>query len=281
MLARLWLLLVLSCNLSNTDIPFGVKKQYQGFALILLIFYYLFSGKELKKGNFRPIMTLHRKRFPVGSILIFIAAAQCCGGAKLMKKVKLLVFFVSLMLLCGCARVLPMPETAATEPEKTEIFTLPNSFLTFCGESPEDVSSFFEKLGSDYYTSLQISTEGAKLELTQQQRDRLITRNREQLHSALEEFAETNSNYHYEIDETSRKVNLYFDEKIPVKTHLWVITYTVADLGFNYILENNRTDWNVEVSVYNCHTDKLVDSFCLPDKGASYGAEEWKKSYEP
>ncbi len=80
------------------------------------------------------------------------------------------------------------------------------------------------------------------MELTQQQRDIHIKRNKDYLESTLADFEKSDSHYHYEMDEINWKVDLYFDEKISDLLYARIILTRVSELGFNYILENNRTN---------------------------------------
>ncbi len=187
-----------------------------------------------------------------------------------MKKSTLIAaLFLILVLASGCADSTP----------KTETYIIPNSYWEYAGSTPEGAVESFHKLGGDYYTDAQVVSEGVQLELTEEQRDNLIRRNNEYHEQIIAEFKSYSDDYRYEPDETYQTVNLYFDEKLPPAANIKTVFMLTSGYGMNYILQNNTTDWNVELCVYNCHTNKLVLSFNAPSEEASCGPEEWRASY--
>lgn len=174
-------------------------------------------------------------------------------------------------LLCGCAGV---------EEESTEICIIPVSYWAFSGMTPEEGVESFESLEEGYYTSVEVVEEGVQLELTKQQRDKLIQRNNEFIEELAEKFLSCNEEYRYVPDESYHQLAFYFDEKIPMITHVFSVYGIACTYGMNDILLNHTQDWSVDVSIYNCHTDQLVVSVQIPNESVTYGDEEWAKSYE-
>lgn len=185
---------------------------------------------------------------------------------------KLTALFLAVMALLsvtGCGIGAP----------KTETYVIPESYWEYAGTTPEKAVESFEKLGTDYYTTAQVVEDGVQVELTTEQRDRLVQRNNEYNEKLIADFLDYDSDYRYVPDETYQKLSFYFDEKIPPFLHVKTVYNLVAGYGMNYILQNNTTDWNVELSVYNCHTEKLVVKANCPYETVTCGPEEWKASY--
>ncbi len=187
-----------------------------------------------------------------------------------MKKIKMIaVLFSVLVLLSGCAKQAP----------KTETYIIPTSYWTYTSTTPEEAVETFYDLGEEYYTDVKIVDEGVQAELTDAQRDRLIQRNNDYIKKLVTEYETYNSEYRYVPDENYQKVDFYFDEKIPNLLHAATVYNVAAGYGLNYILQNNTTDWHVDISIYNCHTDQLVVSINAPYETVSYGPAEWAASY--
>ena len=92
---------------------------------------------------------------------------------------------------------------------------------------------------------------------------------------------EANKNYKSEISDDYTSVKLYFDENIDEYTYTKIMTATVNFCGINYILENRTKDWHIDWEVINCHTNKTVVKYKIPDdKKNTFGKAEWDKSYE-
>ena len=187
-----------------------------------------------------------------------------------MKKLFALLLAVMMFSVTGCG----------SRPPKTETYLIPNSYWEYAGTTAEDAVETFEKLGEEYYTTVEVVDEGVQAELTEQQRDKLIERNNQYNEKLIADFKAHDNNYRYEPDENYQQLKLYFDEKIPPFLHVKTVYNLTAGYGMNYILKNNTTDWNVEICVYNCHTNKLVVSADAPYETVTCGPDEWKASYE-
>ncbi len=203
-----------------------------------------------------------------------------------MKKILSVMLMLSICLsfaACGgkeqSADVEDQP-SAPAEAQETETYLLPKSYWDYAGSTLEEAAESFRKLGSDYYTDAKVTDEGVQLELTEQQRDKLIERNDEYSSQIAEEFMSYSEEYRFEPDESYQNVNLYFDEKLPPTTNIKAVFMLTAGYGMNYILKNNTTEWSVRFTIYNCHTGKPVVSASIPDEEATCGPEEWKASYQ-
>lgn len=196
-----------------------------------------------------------------------------------MKRKIILPLLLLCVLLCGCSSPESNPKPEASTP-CTETYIIPNSFWEYSGTKPEDAVDTFFELGDDYYTSAKVVDEGVQVELTELQRDNLIQRNNDYNERLIADFMAYNSEYWYVPDENYQRLAFYFDEKIPGFLNVKTVYNLAAGYGMNYILQNNTVDWNVEISIYNCHTGKLVASVNSPYETVSYGPEEWQKSYE-
>ncbi len=188
-----------------------------------------------------------------------------------MKKSRIVAGLLLLIVLAsGCANSKP----------KTETYVIPNSYWTYTSTTTEEAVETFHKLGDDYYTEVKIVDEGVQVELTEQQRDKLVQRNNDYIEKLVADYKAYNSEYWYVPDENYQKLAFYFDEKIPNLLHAATVYNLAAGYGLNYILLNNTTEWGVDISIYNCHTNKLVVSIDAPYETVSYGPAEWKASYD-
>ncbi len=185
------------------------------------------------------------------------------------KRTLMAVFFLLLMMVGGCGKPAPA----------TQVYLIPTSYWQYSGSTPEAAAESMLRLGEDYVTAARVVSDGVELDLTEAQRDNLIRRNNDYHDSILSSFMSYSSDYRYDPDPTYQQVTLYFDEKLPPAVNIKTVFMLTAGYGMNYILQNNTTDWNVELRIYNCHTGKLVCSFNAPSEEASCGPEEWEASY--
>ena len=189
-----------------------------------------------------------------------------------MRRILFFIILVICVMFSGCSQ---SQQSSST----TEIYIIPNSYFEFTGsEAAEAVESCLE-LGNDFCTDAKEIPEGMQLELTDKQRNNLIQRNDAFADELAQQFTSSNSMYRYISDGSYKKLILYFDENISSVIEVKTILGIASSYGMNYMLQNNTTDWNVQIEIFNCHTNKLVASVNIPDGEISYGAEEWGKSY--
>ena len=180
---------------------------------------------------------------------------------------------LSCLLLTGCGR-------AAGPAEETMTCLIPDSYFIFTGTDADAETESLKGLGPEYCTSAVRTEEGIEAELTEAQRDRLIERNNEFIRGFLENYAAADSAYTCEEDPEYRKLTFCFDEKIPIMTEMNAVFGTASGYCLNQILLGHQTDWGVEVTICNCHTQKEVISMDLPEEKGSFGPEEWEASYD-
>ena len=182
------------------------------------------------------------------------------------------------ILLTGCTQIVKPSEITVQQEPETTICLIPNSYFEFSGSDPEAEVKALNDLGPEYCTSAILTEEGIKAELTEVQRDHLIERNNRFISKFLENYTAANSKYTYETDSEYKKLVFYFDERIPIFVEMRAVFGTATGYCLNQILLN-RTDWSVDITIYNCHTKKEVASITVPGEEGSFGAEDWERSY--
>lgn len=187
-----------------------------------------------------------------------------------MKKDRIIAGLLLLIVLaCGCADKTP----------KTETYIIPETFWGYTGTSPEEGAESFRELGNDYYTDVKVVDRNVEVELTEEQRENIIRRNDEYIAELAEDFEKYDSEYRYVGDENYQKLDFYFDEKIPDILHVKTVFGISGTYGLNYVLKNHDTQWQVDLKIYNCHTNNVVVTVEIPNETATYGPEEWQASY--
>ena len=180
------------------------------------------------------------------------------------------------LLLTGCSPSMMPPETTAQQ--ETTICLIPNAYFELSGSDPEEETRALNDLGPEYCTSAVLTDEGISAELTEAQREHLVERNNRFISKFLDAYTAADSNYTCETDPEYRKLSFWFDEKIPITVEMSAVFGTVSGYCLNRILLN-QTDWSVDITIYNCHTNKKVVSMTVPGYEGSFGAEEWEASY--
>lgn len=181
-----------------------------------------------------------------------------------------LCFFIILEHYCDFIKTPFDPET----------YIIPETVWEYAGITQEEVVQSIRELGDGNYTDVKVVDQNVEVELSEIERNILIRRNDEYLDELVKYYKAYNFEYRYVGDENYQQLKLYFDEKIPHSLYVKIVHYLPAVYGMNYILKNNTEDWNVEICVYNCHTNKLVVSANAPYETVTCGPDEWKASYE-
>lgn len=189
-----------------------------------------------------------------------------------MKRVLIPIVLVICCVISGCSQT-------QQNRSKTKTYIIPNSYFEFIGSDiDEEVKSCLE-LGNDFCTDAKEIPEGMQLELTDEQMKNLVQRNDNFVDELAKQFSSTNNMYKCVLDDSYKKVTFYFDENISITLQAKTILGIAASYGMNYLLLNNSSDWNVQIEIFNCHTNNLVASVNIPDEEVSYGAKEWEESY--
>lgn len=185
--------------------------------------------------------------------------------------------------LCACQSKTKNDDNKKTD-EKTVKIVIPQSFLSICGHK---TNKSIKKLAKEYNDNKEycqkayVKGNDIVLESTEDQIKYYIAVNDEVIEESIGVLEEANENYNCEISDDYTSVKLYFDENIDEYTYTKIMTATVNFCGINYILENRTKDWHIDWAVINCHTNKTVVKYKIPDdKKNTFGKTEWDKSYE-
>lgn len=188
------------------------------------------------------------------------------------------LFLLSIMLLCtACSD----DKNIQTQPETTTI-TIPESYLKFTrADVEEEVESYKE-----YCTDAKAEGPNLVLEITEEQRKKLIAMNDEYIEKTIKEFETVNSDYKCELSPDYSRVVYEYDENLyeydlPTKGRIQagILLGVTSTHALNGILENNNPDWEIQLVVKNCHTGRVVVEVNLPEEECFLGEEEWEASY--
>lgn len=187
-------------------------------------------------------------------------------------KIVLSIILVFFCIISGCAQSQP-------NDSKTEIYTIPNSYFEFTGSEIDEAVESCLELGDDFCTAAKVTPDGLQLELTDEQLNNLVQRNDNFIDELVNQFTSSNNMYKCVLDDSYKKLTLYFDENLSSAIQTKTILGIASVYGMNYMLLNNTTEWNVQIDIVNCHTNRPVVSVNIPNEEISYGAKEWEESY--
>lgn len=167
------------------------------------------------------------------------------------------------------------------EQDDSDLHTIyfPESLFTFSGMTKEEIKDSYLQLGNEYYTDVYIQEDDSFILIaTEDQIQHQIDDNNTWVNELADEFEAANPKYSYEgsIDYTS--LTFTFDEKIDTDLEMKTLLGITCMYAFNTVLLGNP-EWNVDVVVKNCHTDKVVTQASLPKESLEYGLREWEDSY--
>ena len=208
-----------------------------------------------------------------------------------MKRTIGMLLLCSLVFLSGCSTEAAEETTEAVDEttdvaeetkeaaEETEIYMIPESYFEFSSTEAADQAEASNELGDELCTNAEAVGTGMKLELTDVQRDNMIKRNDEFAESLVDDLLQENEAYHYTGDDSYRKLDFYFDEHVDPMTQIFALQGACCCYAYNQILLNHTEDWNVELTIYNCHTNKVVVHANIPSEDSSWTPEDWENSY--
>ena len=175
------------------------------------------------------------------------------------------------LILCswGC-----VGEPADTE-KLTEI-VIPASYLQFAGADAEDTAESYR----EYCTDSEVRDTDVVLEVTDSQKDDIMQMNQDFIDKTLDEFKDGNPEYSYELADDYSSIVYAYDEKIDASLQAQLLMGVTSMYALNGIIENNTSEWSVEIAIENCHTGKTVAHGILPEDTVSFGESEWRESYE-
>lgn len=192
----------------------------------------------------------------------------------------LLCLLVSVMALTcvSCGSQEKDDDIVSEKSLETFTVTIPENFFAFTNSEAEDTVKGYE----GYCVDSKLENGNVVLELTEVQKDNLISMNEQFIQDTLEEFSNENNLYTYELDEDYKKIIYSFDEKLgdtnPVLLGKVLMGVTSMHV-LNGILETGNSEWNIEMVIKNCHTGHVVAQGTLPEGNLRFDAAEWEASY--
>lgn len=166
-----------------------------------------------------------------------------------------------------------------TNNKSTIKITIPESYFNFVGSEIDEEIESLKELGNEYFTSVKKVNNAMIIEITENQREKLIERNNEFIETLLKDFSNANKKYRYEVNSDFSELTYYFDENISSTLEFKTILGVTSSYIFNNILRTNNQDWQIHIKIINCHTNKIVAEGTLPKDTIQYGELEWSNSY--
>lgn len=161
--------------------------------------------------------------------------------------------------------------------EKPVEITIPANYYTYIGSSADEAVKTYTKMGEDYCLKAKNVNGDVLLRVTKEQRENLIKQNNEKIEMMLASYYKEDSRYKFESGDA---LVYRYDEKCDTMVEQKAIVGVISLYGLNYILENNKTDWKVNVEVYNCHNDKLIQKATAPNDVVMVKYDQWLESYK-
>ncbi len=165
------------------------------------------------------------------------------------------------------------------EPTDTENLTeiiIPASYLQFAGADAEDTAESYR----EYCTDSEVKDMDVVLEVTDSQKEDIIQMNQEFIDRTLDKFLDGNPEYSYKLADDYSSIVYAYDEKIDASLQAQLLMGVTSMYALNGIVENNTSEWSVEITIENCHTGKTVAYGTLPEDTVAFGESEWRESYE-
>ena len=199
----------------------------------------------------------------------------------MIKRIGVIALVVLALCAVGCER---NKKTMQTESEiQTEInaktYTIPESYFMFTNTSVEETKDYLENDGKIFCEDVKINGADLELTLTNEQKENLISRNNHAIEKYKKKILEFNDLYEVSYDMAKNELTICFDETfLQSPTGIGEIYAMAVSYGYNYMLENNTSNWSMRINFFNCNTDKLVKSFVIPDENTTIGPEDWNQS---
>lgn len=194
------------------------------------------------------------------------------------KKILSLLFICAMMLsLFGCGNTKTVEETRKV--------TIPYNLSSISGMgADDDLNDMINTLNEEKkYCNKAYLNKNKDMVLisTDSQIKKYVSDNRKYMDKILKEFKESNPKYNYELSKDYSYIKLYFDQELSYDLYGYLLAATIGYTSLNYVLLHGDKDWHITWEVINCHTNKTVVNWIIPNsKGKSFGNEEWNKSYE-
>lgn len=200
-----------------------------------------------------------------------------------MRKVWLVLFLAALLVCAGCSGTAEnISEEQEQAAEKTIEVTIPETYLNFTSQDAEDLAESYQA----YCRDVRVDEPNLVIEMTELQRKKLMEMNDAYRDEVIKRFAAVDENYKCEIGQDYRSIVYEYDEKLYEKdakenTHIQgeLLMGVISACVMNQILETDNSDWEITVTVKNCHTGKVVGETVLPEGEFFIDADEWEESY--
>lgn len=182
-----------------------------------------------------------------------------------------------LILSCvGCGGTIDVTADETTIQESTEEITIPASYLNFISANANETAEGYE----EYCTKAEVQGQDVILKVTEQEKKDILEMNQDFADDVLEDFKSEDPEYSYVLKEDFGGVVYSYDENIESGVEARLLMGVTAMYALNNMIEENSSDWSVEVTIENCHTGNIVATGVLPQDTISFGESEWEASYE-
>ena len=177
------------------------------------------------------------------------------------RKIYHFIFVVVCVLsLCGC-------NNTSKIKGNTRKVVIPYFFSLLCGQTSEkDLNEMVKTYNKDknYCSKAYKKNKDVILISTDSQIEKYIKDNKKIIDTAMKKFIKSNKLYKYKITEDYSSIQLYFDENILKDTYQQLLAVSINFTSLNSILLNGK-DWHIKWQVINCHTNKTVVTWNLPN----------------
>lgn len=188
------------------------------------------------------------------------------------KRIISYVMMLILLTTCACAKKTSLKET--NDEELIEIL-IPFSFMEVAGLNTKSTMEMFEGYGEEYCTSTKSDVKGVILKVTEEQQQNLIQMNNNYVDEVMDPFLSQNPLYGFSGSEDYSEVTFSYDEEAdPTAIMLAIMRYMM-----NSLLLNTYGEWEIHITIVNCHSGNIVDEGVLPGAGLVFGPDEWEASY--
>ena len=190
-----------------------------------------------------------------------------------MKK-RIISYLMMLILLttCACAKKTSLKET--NDEELIEIL-IPLSFMQFAGLNTKSTMAMFEEYGEEYCTSTKSGIKGVILKVTEEQQQNLIQMNNDYVDELVAPFLEENPLYSFSGSDDYTEITFSYDEEAEPT----IMVMTAMRYAMNNLLLDTSGQWEIHITIVNCHTGKVVEEGELPGRGLIINDNDWEASY--
>lgn len=175
-----------------------------------------------------------------------------------------------IMTLAACAIPAAKPEPAPQP--KTEKITYPAAFVRrFCiskdHKTPEAVAQSFKDERPGYFTDAYATPRGDVVAVvTEQQRHANIGLDDDWIQRGNNWFTQNKPEYRYAINNDGTAMDVWTDNRLGPFESSAVFGAIPVHSGYKYYMEHGKGDWDMQVTVYNCHTNQRITTFKITDK---------------